>query len=154
MNRRIALIGIYLSLLLTGCGSESATVESGLRTVPMQIGSKQFTLEVADSFSTREHGLMQRDSMPELHGMIFVFEDETDRDFYMKNTRFPLEILFLDHTGKIVSISTMQPYDLSLTSSGGAAKYAIELNVGSTQKVGVKVGQVLDVPTDAKEPKK
>jgi hypothetical protein len=49
---------------------------SGLATVGMKIGNDTFTLEVADTESVRQYGLMHRDSMPAEHGMIFVFPDE------------------------------------------------------------------------------
>ena len=74
----------------------------------LKIGSKEFTLEVADTMATQEHGLMQRDSMPPSHGMIFVFADETDHDFYMKNTRIPLDIVFIRPDGRVLSWSRDQ----------------------------------------------
>jgi uncharacterized membrane protein (UPF0127 family) len=151
LNRHAGIVIASLLFLLTGCGSTAP--QSHLRTVPMQIGSKQFTLEVADTWATQEHGLMERDSLPESHGMIFVFAEEADHEFYMKHTRIPLDILFLDHTGKIISAKTMSPYDLTLVPSDGPAKYAIELNAGQIQATGVTVGQTLDVPADAREPK-
>lgn len=151
MSRRLFAVWIVSLLLIAGCGNSAP--QSGLRTVTMQIGSKQFTLEVADTEATREHGLMQRDSMPASNGMIFVFPDEADHDFYMKNTRIPLDILFLRASGQIITATTMRPYDLSLTPSNGPAKYAIELNAGMIQQTGVQVGQTLAIPADAREPR-
>ncbi len=155
MNRFVAAVVLALGVCLLGCDAKPATQnQGGLRTVSMQIGDKPFTLEVADNEFNQEHGLMQRDSMPDLHGMVFVFPDEAERFFYMKNTRIPLDILFLDHNGKIVSTATMTPYDLSLVPSNAPAKYAIELNAGAIKQTGVKVGQTLKIPDDAREPKK
>ncbi len=148
MIRRSA-VGVLAILIvfLTGCGSD--TVQSDLRTISMPIGSKTFTLEVADTMATQEKGLMQRDSMPESHGMIFVFDDERDHDFYMKNTRIPLDIIFVSSQGKITHMATMRPYDLTLTPSNGPAKYAIELNAGQIQATGIHVGQTLEIPAAA-----
>ena len=137
-------------LLLTGCGGD--VVQSDLRTVSMPIGSKTFTLEVADTMASQEKGLMQRDTMPESHGMIFVFSDERDHDFYMKNTRIPLDIIFLNGDARIIHMATMRPYDLSLTPSNGPAKYAIELNAGQIKATGVQVGQTLAIPPEARKP--
>lgn len=133
-----------------GCGRDEA---SGLATVNMQIGTKQFTLEVADTDVARAKGLMRRDSMPKLHGMIFVFARAEPQAFWMKHTRIPLDIIYLDADGKVVSIHQMKPYDLNTTPSAGPAKYAIELNKGMAAEAGVKAGDVLVVPKEAREPK-
>ena len=145
-------VSFVLLLFLIGCDS-AAPSASGLRTVKMPIGSKTYTLEVADTIATREHGLMERDSMPADHGMIFVFPDVAERGFWMKHTRFPLEILYVDENGRVVHWATMQPYDLTNIPSNGAAKYAIELNVGSVKDSGVKVGDTLSIPESARDAK-
>ena len=145
------LIALFFSLaLLSGCDNSATTQpQSNLRTITMQIGRQTFTLEVADTEPVRETGLMNRDSMPANHGMLFVFEDETRRDFWMKNTRIPLDILFIDGQGKVVSIKSMKPFDLRTTPSDGAAKYAIELNAGAAHSSGVSVGDQLNIPLPA-----
>ena len=143
-------VPVLILLLLAGCDS---AVQSKLPTVKMPIGSKTYTLEVADTFDTRQQGLMERDSMPDDHGMIFIFPDVKERGFWMKHTRFPLEILYIDEVGKVVHWATMKPYDLTNVPSNAPAKYAIELNVGSVQASGVKVGDVLAIPAGARDAK-
>jgi len=118
-------------LLLVGCQEKP---QSGLPTVQMKLGSKTFTLEVANAPETREHGLMQRDSMPADHGMIFVFDDPSNVGFWMKNTRIPLDIVFVDSNGAVISVKQMKPYDLSSTYADGQAKWAIELNKESRKE--------------------
>jgi uncharacterized membrane protein (UPF0127 family) len=135
---------------LTGCADDAP--RPSLRTVSMTIGSKEFTLEVADTDATREHGLMKRDSMPADHGMIFVFDFDAERSFWMKNTRIPLDIVYVNSAGRVVSISSMKAYDWTPVPSHGAAKYAIELNVGVAAQTGVKPGDVLTIPFGAKDP--
>jgi uncharacterized membrane protein (UPF0127 family) len=127
-------------------GCNDNTPQSSLRTINMQIGRQTFTLEVADTEPTRETGLMNRDSMPAQHGMLFVFDDEQPRGFWMKNTRIPLDILFVNAQGKIISSKSMKPLDLQTTESDGPAKYAIELNQGAIEKAGVSVGDQLNIP--------
>jgi uncharacterized protein len=122
----------------------------GLPTMNLPIGPTTFTLEVADTDPLRERGLMFRTSMPEDHGMIFVFPEERDRGFWMENTLIPLDILYLDAKGTVVSIKTMKPKDRTSVPSDGPAMYAIELNAGVAAKTGVKPGDVIPLPPGLK----
>ena len=152
MTHALTGTSIVFLIVLLGC-SDAKQSQSSLRTVQMKLGSRSFTLEVADTEATREHGLMKRDSVPEDHGMIFVFDADEPRDFWMKNTRIPLDIAYVDSTGRVVSVHQMKPYDLSATPSAAPAKYAIELNLGMLEKSGVKPGDRLDIPPEARDPK-
>jgi uncharacterized membrane protein (UPF0127 family) len=150
----VSLLAITLALFAAagagGCQTAASQPSSGLPTVNMQIGSKPFTLEVANTEETRERGLMRRDSMAADHGMIFVFDHEQVLPFYMKNTRIPLDIVFVDKQGVVVAVKQMRPYDLSITSSVKPALWAIELNAGAAAAAGVKAGDVLDIPAAAR----
>jgi len=141
---------ICFVLLLLGC--DSSTQPSTLRTTTMQIGSKTFTLEVADTEPVREYGLMKRDSMPADHGMIFVFGSDEPRSFWMKNTRIPLDIMYVRSDGTVVSMRQMRAYDLTPVPSGGAAKYAIEVNNGVLSMTGIHEGDKVQIPQDARNP--
>jgi uncharacterized membrane protein (UPF0127 family) len=138
--------------LLSGCGAGPATTQSSLPTVQMKIGARAFTLEIAADEYTRERGLMERDSMPAGHGMIFVFSSDTSEGFWMKNTHIPLDILFVDSGGKVVSVHTMKPFDMHTTSSDGEYRYAIELNAGAAADAGVKAGDHIDISTNIGAP--
>ncbi|HSV13854.1 MAG TPA: DUF192 domain-containing protein [Tepidisphaeraceae bacterium] len=149
MKRNFAspsLVHLLLLALLGGCGTGPATTQSSLPTVSMKIGARTFTLEVAADEYSRERGLMERDSMPADHGMIFVFPSDSSEGFWMKNTHIPLDILFIDAGGKVVSVHTMKPFDMNTTSSDGEYRYAIELNAGAAADVGVKAGDHVDIP--------
>jgi uncharacterized membrane protein (UPF0127 family) len=147
------LLPSLLAALLVGCQpGATAGSQPALPTVTMSLGEKTFTLEVANTEESRERGLMRRDSMPSDHGMIFVFAAAQPLNFYMKNTRIPLDIVFLDAGGRVISIKQMKPYDLSLTPSGGAALWAIELNQGAAASAGLKVGDQLQIPDAARKP--
>ncbi len=145
-----AVVAAGLALTLAG-GCEGYKSPGNLPTVSMQIGTGKYTIEIAKTDAHRQRGLMERDSMPENWGMIFVFPDEAVRGFWMKNTRIPLDIAYLDAGGKVVSIHQMKPYEQTSTASKGPAKYAIELNVGQAARVGLKEGDVVVIPVEAKE---
>jgi uncharacterized membrane protein (UPF0127 family) len=152
----ICLIVSAIVAAPVGCDqnqSQQTQPASALPTVKMKIGSRTYELEIARTPAEQEKGLMKRDSMPADHGMIFVFTKEEVLRFWMKDTRFPLDILFLDHGGRVVLVAQMKPYDLSETTSEKPAQYAIELNAGQANQAGVKTGQVLEIPTGARSAK-
>jgi uncharacterized protein len=164
---RLTILVAAMTFALIGCdrmttqpasssssSSSSTSQPAGLRTVEMRVGSESFTLEVADTPTSRARGLMRRDSMPREHGMLFVFPEEDERGFWMKDTRIPLDIVFLDASGVVVSVHQMKPYDIKNTTySARPAKYAIELNQGVAKETGVKPGDVLEVPAAARDAK-
>src|SRR4051794_29257780 len=155
MSKRIVLhsviiagaIVLFVFLNASGCFTHAPS--SGLPTTKMKIGGKEFDVEIANTAGARNTGLMRRDSMPSDHGMIFVFSEPDTHSFWMKNTRIPLDIVFIDAGGTIRSIQQMQPYSLKSTSPPGAIKYAIELNEGAAAKAGAKVGDKLTIPDAA-----
>src|SRR5438477_523722 len=83
-----------LVLATPSCNSEPpATATADASTVEVKLGKTPFHLEVADTPKKQQLGLMHRKSMPADHGMLFVFPDEGERNFWMKNTHIPLEII-------------------------------------------------------------
>ena len=120
-------------------------------TVRMPIGAETFTLEIADDDHEQQWGLMARESMPADRGMIFVFPNEAPRAFWMKNTLIPLDILYVDASGRVISIKQMKPQDLTSVPSDGPAMYAIELNQGAAERIGVRAGDVLTIPDEIKK---
>ena len=144
-------IVLFVFLNVSGCFHREAA--SGLPTTKIKIGGRDFDLEVANNPGARNTGLMRRDSMPSDHGMIFVFSEPDTHSFWMKNTRIPLDIVFIDASGTIRSIQQMQPYSLKSVSPPAAIKYAVELNEGAAAKAGAKVGDNVVIPDVAKDAK-
>lgn len=98
-------------------------------------------VELALDEEARNTGLMFRNNIPEFGGMFFVFPYEEPRSFWMKNTRIPLDILYISTELEIVSIAeNAVPYSLKSLPSEGPAKYVLELNGGFCQKHNVKKG--------------
>ncbi|GBD29804.1 hypothetical protein HRbin32_00896 [bacterium HR32] len=102
------------------------------------------TVEVADTVETRARGLMYRTHLPEYAGMLFVFEAPARLAFWMKNTRIPLSIAFVDPRWRIVDIQDMDPPppegDVPVYLSRQEAQYALEVNQGFFRRHGIGVG--------------
>ena len=146
----LAFLSTLLLFVGADCQSKKGDDQWPLPTTRMQLGNKTFTLEIADTRATQEYGLMHRDSMPADHGMIFVFPDEIERRFWMKNTRIPLDIIYVNAAGKVVSIKQMKPYDQTSVPSDAPAQYAIELNKDAASAAGVTQGMTLQIPPGLK----
>ena len=114
------------------------------------VAGRIFRLEVARTPSERARGLMERANLPQEDAMLFVFEAEEYRAFWMKNTLIPLDILFLDARGVVVDVQTMYPQigaadnALKVYRSARPARYALEMNAGLSESLGIAPGtQVL-----------
>ena len=114
------------------------------------IGGEVFRLEVALTSQERAQGLMNREGLNWDAAMLFVFEEEAQRTFWMKNTFIPLDILYLDSNGIVVDVQTMTPQvgvadsELTRYPSAAPARYAIEMNAGLALDLGIEPGaQVL-----------
>lgn len=98
-------------------------------------------IEVAADEYERQTGLMHRSSLEENQGMLFIFEEESPRSFYMKNTYIPLDILFINAENKIVSFTeNAEPADETSLPSNAPAKYVLEINGGLIERWGLEAG--------------
>ncbi|PVW16228.1 DUF192 domain-containing protein [Marixanthomonas spongiae] len=101
-------------------------------------------IEIADDEYQTQTGLMYRKSMPNNQGMLFIFENEQPRSFYMKNTAFPLDIIYIDSDKKIVSIQKgAKPMDPTSLPSEGPAQYVLEVNAGLSYTWGLEKGDIV-----------
>ncbi|MBV8641430.1 MAG: DUF192 domain-containing protein, partial [Verrucomicrobia bacterium] len=101
--------------------------------------------EVADSPQASENGLMFRDSLAEDHGMLFVFERPKTASFWMRNTKIPLSIAYIDSMGKILEIKSLKPLDETAVPSGSdRVAFALEVNQGWFGRHGISPGAQID----------
>jgi len=106
---------------------------------------KTIAIEIADNDYETQTGLMYRNSLEANHGMLFIFPDSNFRNFYMKNTKIPLDIIYLDKNKVIVSVQkNAKPFDETSLSSEEPAKYALEINAGLFDTWQVEVGDIID----------
>ena len=89
-------------------GANSAT-EATAATALVVFGSDTVRAEVANTSALRSQGLMYREEVPDGTGMLFVWDSEAERSFWMQNTYVALDIAFIDRDFRIVDIQQMEP---------------------------------------------
>ena len=141
----VAVIGLIVYLLFFNNPSLSAN--------EVKIKGQAFHLEVAKTIPQKSYGLMNRTSLCQNCGMIFVFDFNMTQIFWMKDTLIPLDMVFIDSTGKVTNIETATPEpntpdnQLKLYKSTAPAKYVIELNADTAKKIGLVAGDIIDLPS-------
>jgi uncharacterized membrane protein (UPF0127 family) len=86
---------------------------------------------VADDNAERNQGLMDVRNLPNSKGMLFIFEQNQPRSFWMANTPLPLDIIFVNADKEIVRIHhNTQPFSEKSFTSDEPAKYVVETNAG------------------------
>lgn len=155
-----------LALLIAACGGDDGGAGEGTGT-PGPSGSPQptvsplptveisfetgeaaaipLTVEVADDPRERSVGLMFRESMPDDHGMLFVFPGDVTDGFWMRNTLIPLSIAFVEDGGVIVWIDDMEPLTDTPHTPPMPYRYAIEVNQGWFTENMINVGDRVDL---------
>ncbi|MEM4398145.1 MAG: DUF192 domain-containing protein [Candidatus Woesearchaeota archaeon] len=109
--------------------------------------NKCIKAEVKDEQKERELGLMFRENLPENEGMLFIFEENVNYAFWMKNMKFNIDIIFIDENKKIVSITknafpcNKPDKECELYYSNQSYKYVIEVIANFTEKYNIKEGQ-------------
>jgi uncharacterized protein len=117
--------------------------------IPLKLPSgKVLQTEVMVSDEDRQMGLMFRPSLPLDHGMLFIFEQPDFHGIWMKNCKFPIDILWLDEQGKVVHVAEKVPpcqtEPCPVYQPLRRAAYVVELNAGQARKEKAAVGSKLE----------
>jgi hypothetical protein len=100
-----------------------------------------FSMEIANTPTSMQRGLMFREFLPTYGGMIFVFDQPQIATFWMKNTLIPLDMLFVAADGEIITIhQNARPHDLTPLTSYLPVKYGIELRGGTVKTLDIQTG--------------
>lgn len=142
---------LFLCASLSACSSEPApqesTTEPPEETIPFRKdGTLDFLregevlltidLEIAESDSARERGMMQRHALP--GGMLFTFQQEQPQSFWMANTPLGLDLLFVSADSEIVDIAKYaRPFSNDNITSAAPAQYVLEVEAGFTDSYGI-----------------
>ena len=105
------------------------------------------TIEIASTEQAQITGLMNRKELCQKCGMLFEFEIEEKQSFWMENTLIPLDMIFMDKTGKIVTIhkNTKPLQQFPTYDSKLPAKYVLEVNAGFSDKNNLAENEILDI---------
>lgn len=145
--------------LLMGTMALSGCFFGGNKEIPKNIGPAvsfnaakghfYYSVDIADTFDERKQGLMWRKSLGKYNGMLFIFDDEAARRFWMKNTLIPLDMVFMDKDYHVVRVvkqaqpCTKDPCDVM--GSDKPAKFVLEINGGMADEMGLKEGDTAQV---------
>ena len=101
----------------------------------------KFSVDLADTKLKREIGLQCKKELKENEGMLFIWKLEDQRYFWMKNTKFYLDIIFINSKLEIIDIFfNAKPYNLDVITSDKKSKYILELNAGVLKQLDFKIG--------------
>lgn len=139
MNKKLILAIIFL-LFLLGCNSSKPSDK-------VCFGRECFDVELAITQNEHNKGLMYREHLDKDKGMLFIFEEPGEYNFWMKNTLIPLDIIWIDENKEVIFITkNTQPCKedpCPSISSDKPAKYVLELNTGIADEIGLKEGDRL-----------
>ncbi len=134
-----ALLVVFSLLVWAGAAAAQERVPLAIETAS---GVRHaFMVEIAATEPERNRGLMFRQELAADHGMLFVFDRPTRIAMWMKDTPLPLDMLFIGADGRIVDIHERAvPFSLDMIASGRRARYVLEVNGGTVDRLGLGVG--------------
>jgi len=158
MKKAIFLV-ILMILGVMGCQNVDKSSEAVVPDIEQDEADKDpkvclkdkcFTVEVADSSSEHAQGLMNRESLVEDAGMLFVFNDVDFHSFWMKDTYISLDLLWIDENGYVVDFfkgakSCINQTSCPIYTPIEASKYVLELNEGIIEELGIEVGNKVTI---------
>ena len=138
-GRRFVLAAVLLTLLVGATPSVlAADTEAWVVTAK---GRFLFTVEVAATAAQRQQGLQHRKNLAPGAGMLFDFERVQPVAMWMKNTLIPLDMLFIDGSGRVVNVARdTVPLSLATIPSGAPVRAVLEVYAGTARRLGVRPG--------------
>lgn len=108
--------------------------------ISINIKGKIFKAQIADDDAERIKGLGQRTSLCENCGMLFVFPQKGRYSFWMKDMRFPIDILWIDKDKIVHLVQNFQPDSKDIITSQVEADHVLEINAGLIEKLDIRIG--------------
>jgi Uncharacterized conserved protein len=148
MKYSLQVFWTLVFLVLAACAPkpDSTAAESIETYFPIQLGDQSIEMQLALVPAEQAQGLMYRDPLPKDHGMLFVFNKAEQRSFWMRNTKIPLDIGYIDARGRLIEIHALYPFDETpVKSFNKEILMALEMNQGWFKNKGLTPGAQLDL---------
>ena len=127
---------------------------TGSLTLRTDSGPHSFNIEIANSGGERVLGLMYRRELAADAGMLFLYDPPQPITMWMRNTILSLDMIFIGTDGRVHRIeSHTEPFSTDIISSDGTVQGVLEVNAGTANKIGLKVGYEVLLPGLRKGPK-
>lgn len=151
MLKNILIFAVVIIILIAISYFSISTLTSARNQKIADIKGHRISLEIADDETEQRKGLSARDSLPKDKGMLFKFKKADTHTFWMKDMRFPIDIIFINNDKIVTIYENVQPENdknanLSLYTSTKPADKVIELNAGLAKEFGLKTGETLRLP--------
>jgi len=149
VNKTLKYLLVVSPLVLAGYWVFFWVAEPAEKSVKnLLVGDREIQAEIADNVVERAQGLSGRESMCETCGMLFVFPQAQVQNFWMRDMRFPLDIIFI-RDDRITEIFADVPVpsngEIPRVESRESADQVLELNAGVSGKLGIRVGDEIDL---------
>lgn len=145
-NLRACLLLFLLGFVACAPQPSASTPDAADQHYPVELEGHSIQLQLALSSPEQTKGLMFRDSLATDHGMLFIFKEPSQRSFWMRNTRIPLDLGYFDASGKLLEIHALYPYDENgVPSASTKVLMALEMNQGWFARHNIQPGAQLDL---------
>ena len=137
----IVATAIFGALQAHGQARQLQTFEKGKLVIETASGRHEFRIEIARRPKQQAQGLMFRRSLASDAGMLFIYRSAAPASMWMKNTYIPLDLLFIDRTGRIVGFHQRAvPQSLEVITSKQPIVAVLEVNAGTVARLGITAG--------------
>jgi uncharacterized protein len=146
MKQRIVVAALLM--LLAGAATADEALDAAFPQSSIVLSASdacyRFAIYVAMTDQQRQRGLMHVRAMDDWRGMLFVYGQDARHSMWMKNTLIPLDMLFVRADGTISSIARdTEPHSLQSVGSIEPVRYVLELNAGTSDRLGLRPGDRL-----------
>lgn len=141
-RKTLLFLAIFIAACVAYFYSFSSPADPAYTRTTLRIGETSVDALLADTPALTSLGLSGREKLEENEGMFFIFSEPQPLSFWMKDMRFPIDIIWIDERSTVVGISNdLEPETFPQTFSPSVpAQYALEVNAGFAEKHGVVPG--------------